>query len=69
MTRRERKQLFCQVFSSSAGAIVLAELEKFAKANEANFVPDPRLETYLSGRRSVICEIKQTMEENIDEQP
>lgn len=47
---------------------MLAELEKFAKANEANFVPDPRLETYLSGRRSVICEIKQTMEENIDEQ-
>ena len=68
MTRRERKQLFCQVFSSSAGAIVLAELEKFAKANEANFVLDPRLETYLSGRRSVICEIKQTMEETIDEQ-
>lgn len=47
---------------------MLAELEKFAKTNDANFVPDPRLETYLSGRRSVICEIKQTMEENIDEQ-
>ena len=68
MTKKERKQLFCQVFSSDAGAIVLAELEKFAKTKEANFIPDPRLETYLSGRRSVICEIIQTMEENIDEQ-
>ena len=68
MEKREKKQLFCKVFTSEAGQLVLAELEKFTKSNEANFIPDPRLESYISGRRSVICEIKHIIEENIDEQ-
>lgn len=59
--RRERANLirnaFQTAFDGEAGRIVLAELAKFAGADQAPFCADPRMQEYMQGRRSVYCEI------------
>ena len=63
MDDKEKRKLFCRIFQEGAGEIVLAELKKFARYDDGQFIPDPRLEAYINGRRSVISEIINTMED------
>lgn len=59
--QQERRDLvrnaFQTAFDGEAGRIVLAELAKFAGADQAPFCADPRMQEYMQGRRSVYCEI------------
>ena len=61
LKRHERQNLirnaFQTAFDGEAGRIVLAELAKFAGADQAPFCADPRMQEYMQGRRSVYCEI------------
>lgn len=60
---QNKRELFCRTFGTETGRAVLKELADFAQYSEAKFYSDPRLETYMNGRRSVICEIQKNMEE------
>lgn len=51
-----------QCFSTEAGMIALAALSRFAEADHADFIQNPRLMDYLQGRRSVICQIKEVLD-------
>jgi len=61
LKRQERQNLirnaFQTAFDGEAGRIVLAELARFAGADQAPFCADPRMQEYMQGRRSVYCEI------------
>ena len=50
-----------RVFSTDAGRAALETLEKFARADEAEFCEDPRKQDYMQGRKSVICEIRKAL--------
>ena len=50
-----------RVFSTDVGKAALETLEKFARADEADFCEDPRKQDYMQGRRSVICEIRKAL--------
>ena len=54
-----RKLAYCDVFKESeAQKLVLSDLEKFCRAKESCFHPDPRLHAALEGRREVFLRIK-----------
>ena len=57
-----KREMFCRTFLTDTGAAVMEYLEQFAHFNDGAFYNDARLESYMQGRRSVICEIKQTLE-------
>lgn len=60
MNLSEKEKLaLANCFSSENGIIALAALERFAEADKADFIQNPRLMDYLQGRRSVICLIKE----------
>ena len=48
-----RGQAYRKTFSGVYGERVLADLSGFCRANESTFVPDPRAEGILQGRREV----------------
>jgi|TARA_R110000803_G_scaffold34612_3_gene75460 hypothetical protein len=48
-----RSQAYRKTFSGVHGERVLADLAGFCRANESTFVPDPRAEGILQGRREV----------------
>lgn len=66
MDRRNKREFFCRVFQGDCGPAVLEELKSFARFNDGQFIPDPRLAAYIDGRRSVICEIENAMKEEKD---
>jgi hypothetical protein len=57
---RSRQTAFQQTFKKNdvAADAVLKDLEKFCKANESTFNPDPRIHALLEGRREVYLRIK-----------
>lgn len=57
------RSLFRWVFDCEEGRKVLAELKVFAQYDTADFINDEKLQAYMQGRRSVICEILKAMEE------
>ena len=57
----KEKLAIAQCFSTEAGTIALAALSRFAEADHADFIQNPRLMDYLQGRRSVICQIKEVL--------
>lgn len=61
MDEKKKREYFCLTFLNDTGMAVLEELEDFARFNDGQFIPDPRLEAYMQGRRSVICEINKIM--------
>lgn len=63
MDPKEKRSLFLKVFLSPEGQVVLRELAEFARADEADYCQDPRKEAYYQGRRSVICEIRNTIKD------
>lgn len=63
MEEKEKRELFCRTFQNGAGEIVLDELKKFARYDDGQFIPDPGMAAYINGRRSVICEIINCMED------
>ena len=63
MDEQERREFFCRVFQGDCGKTVLQELKKFAKWDDGQYIPDPNMAAYICGRRSVICEIVNTMKE------
>ena len=48
-----RSQAYRKTFSGVYGERVLSDLSGFCRANESTFVPDPRAEGILQGRREV----------------
>lgn len=50
-----------KVFSSDDGVVVMRYLARFARADDADFCNDPRKDAYLQGRRSVVLEIRNIM--------
>lgn len=57
--QRRIRNSFLKVFcSSDDGIIVLRELSRFAGADSAEFCNDPRKSDYLLGRRSVVLQIR-----------
>ena len=62
MSEKERCAIQ-RIFSSDDGVIALRYLKNFAGVSSADFVADPRKADYMQGRRSVICEITNTLEE------
>lgn len=67
MDDKERTELFRRIFQTPQGEMVLAELKKFARYDDGQFIPDPGMAAYINGRRSVICEIIQTTEKKTGE--
>ena len=63
MDEKTKREFFCRVFKGDCGQSVLEELKTFARFNDGQFIPDPQLAAYISGRRSVICEIENSMKE------
>lgn len=57
-----RQRAYRTVFDSPAGREVLADIEKFCRANESTFHPDPRVAAQLDGRREVWLRIQQHMQ-------
>lgn len=68
MEAKRKRNLFARLFTSGDGEAVLQELESFAKFSDGQFIADPRLETYMQGRRSVICEIRNTINMKVEEE-
>lgn len=58
----KEKLAIAQCFSGETGALALAALSRFAEADHADFIQNPRLMDYLQGRRSVICQIKEVLD-------
>jgi hypothetical protein len=56
------RENFLKVFKTAEGEAVLKYLKEFSGMKDGRFVPDPRLETFFSGRRSVVCEIERILE-------
>jgi len=48
-----RGQAYRKTFKNVYGERVLIDLARFCRANESTFVPDPRAEGVLQGRREV----------------
>jgi hypothetical protein len=67
MNLDKKRAIFQNVFCTGDGQIVLECLAEFARADEAEFCNDPRMEAYLQGRRSVICEIRNTLKPKKEE--
>lgn len=64
MTEDEKRHSYVLTFSGVHGETVLEDLERFANYDRCDFCNDPRKETYMQGRRSVICEIKRILKES-----
>lgn len=66
--RRRLRNFFLNVFSSDDGSIVLRYLSAFSHADDAEFCNDPRKDAYLQGRRSVVLEIRNILQERVDDE-
>jgi hypothetical protein len=55
------RESMLKVFNSDDGVVVLRHLTEFARADDASFCADPRMDAYLQGRRSVVMEIRKVM--------
>lgn len=65
---RDRQVAYGQTFTGSdAAEKVLADLEKFCRADESCFNPDDRLTAILLGRQEVILRIRDFLNLTIDE--
>lgn len=55
-----RKQAYMQTFQTNqpANVLVLADLQRFCRANETTFNPDARIAANLDGRREVWLRIQ-----------
>lgn len=55
-----RQRAYIQVFEKESQSFleVIKDLEKFCRANESTFDPDPRIHAALEGRREVYLRIK-----------
>lgn len=55
----DRSRAYNQVFAKDSPAVkaVLADIEKFCRANESTFHPDARVAAQLDGRREVFLRI------------
>lgn len=53
------RQAFLNAFGTPSGQMVLADLEKFCRANETCFDTDARVNAALEGRREVWLRIQQ----------
>jgi hypothetical protein len=62
-----RGQAYRQTFSGIYGERVLIDLALFCRANESTFVPDPRAEGILQGRREVWLRISKHLNLSEDE--
>lgn len=65
----DKKKAYSLIFKNESPHTkeVLADLEKFCRANESCFHQDPRLHAVLEGRREVFLRIKKYIETPIDE--
>lgn len=57
------RSLCREIFGSENGKAFLDYLEKFAMVNNAEYVSDDKLMSYLRGRWSVCCEIRRLLED------
>ena len=61
------RENFIAVFKTPEGAAVIEHLKEFSGMKDGRFVADARLETFFSGRRSVVCEIEKLSERKKNE--
>jgi hypothetical protein len=62
-----RGQAYRRTFSGIYGERTLVDLARFCRANESTFVPDPRAEGILQGRREVWLRISKHLNLSEDE--
>jgi hypothetical protein len=62
-----RGQAYRKTFRTIYGERVLTDLAAFCRANESTFVPDPRAEGILQGRREVWLRISKHLNLSEDE--
>ena len=62
-----RKQAYQAVFGSERAALVKDDMQRFCRAGESTFHPDPRVEGLLQGRREVWLRIEQHLNLSPDE--
>lgn len=56
---QRRRRAYITSFAGPVGALVLADLARFCRANESTFHPDERPHLLLEGRREVWLRIQQ----------
>ena len=66
MDKKQKREMFCRTFNSESGRIVLDILKDYAHYQDGAFYHDARLQDYMQGRRSVVCEILNILEEQED---
>lgn len=67
MDKKQKREMFCRTFNSESGRIVLEYLKKYVHFQDGAFYHDARLQDFMQGRRSVVCEILNTLEEKEDD--
>lgn len=65
----ERKRNYLQTFEKESvpATAVLKDLERFCRAHESTFSPDPRVHALLEGRREVYLRIMDYLELELDD--
>lgn len=63
----QRKRAYALAFGSPAGQEALKDLEKFCRAKQTCFDPDPRIHAVLEGRREVYLRIQEHLERTVEE--
>lgn len=58
----KRQEAYCRTFEGKDGAIVLADLARFCRANEPTFHADPRVHAVAEGRREVWLRIQKHLQ-------
>lgn len=63
MSEQITKEDVVKTFSTDSGKKVLKFMKKIVMYDEAQFVPDVNKAAYVTGRRSVVCDLIKLMEE------
>lgn len=67
MDKKQKREMFCRTFNTESGRMVLEYLKDYVHFQDGAFYHDPRLQDFMQGRRSVVCEILNNLEEKEDD--